>query len=61
MSRYNFQNTQKSFNKINSASKIPNIIKDLQSDCSIALVSDAGMPLIYDQVKYLLKSANKII
>ena len=55
MSRYNFQNILKSFNKINSASKIPNIINDLKSDYSIALVSDAGMPLICDPGEELVK------
>ena len=55
MSRYSFQNTLKSFNKINSASKIPNIVNDLKSDCSIALVSEAGMPLICDPGESLVK------
>ena len=55
MSRYNFQNTLKSFNKINSASKISNIVNDLKSDFSIALVSDAGMPLICDPGEVLVK------
>ena len=55
MSRYSFQNTLKSFNKINSANKIPKIINDLKSDYSIALVSDAGMPLICDPGEELVK------
>ena len=55
MSKYNFQNVLKSFNKINSASKIPKIINDLKSDYSIALVSDAGMPLICDPGEGLVK------
>ena len=55
MSKFNFHNTLISFNKINSASKIPNIINDLKSDYSIALVSDAGMPLICDPGEELVK------
>ena len=59
MSRYSFQNTLKSFNKINSANKIPKIIDDLKSDYSIALVSDAGMPLICDPGEELVKTCKK--
>ena len=46
MHRYQFSNNLLSFNKHNSLSKIPRIIKDLKSGKSVALVSDAGMPII---------------
>ena len=37
-----------SFHKHNSKAKIPEVLDKLQSGCSIALISDAGMPLIND-------------
>ena len=46
MNKYEINNRLISFNKHNSISKIPIIIKDLKEGKSIALVSDAGMPSI---------------
>ncbi len=48
MNKFNITNNLISFNKHNSFSKIPRIIKDLKQSKSIALVSDAGMPGICD-------------
>jgi len=48
MSKFNISNKLISFNKINSSTKIPKIIKDLKEGKSIAIVSDAGMPGICD-------------
>ena len=48
MNKFNITNKLISFNKHNSFSKIPRIIKDLKESKSIALVSDAGMPGICD-------------
>jgi len=48
MNKFNISNKLISFNKHNSAIKIPNIISDLKEGKSIALVSDAGMPGICD-------------
>ncbi len=48
MNKFNIQNTLISFNKHNSLTKIPGIIKDLKENKSIAIVSDAGMPGICD-------------
>ena len=48
MSKFNISNKLISFNKHNSAIKIPKIIKDLKEGKSIAIVSDAGMPGICD-------------
>jgi len=48
MSKFNISNKLISFNKHNSSTKIPKIIKDLKEGKSIALVSDAGMPAICD-------------
>ena len=48
MNKFNFSNKLISFNKLNSSSKIPNILNDLKEGKSIAIVSDAGMPGICD-------------
>ncbi len=48
MNKFNITNKLISFNKHNSLSKIPKIIKDLKENKSIAIVSDAGMPGICD-------------
>ena len=48
MSKFNISNKLISFNKHNSAIKIPKIVKDLKEGKSIAIVSDAGMPGICD-------------
>ena len=48
MNKFGFKNNLTSFNKHNSHIKIPNIINDLKSGKSVALVSDAGMPGICD-------------
>ena len=48
MSNFNISNKLISFNKHNSSSKIPNLVKDLKEGKSIAVVSDAGMPGICD-------------
>ena len=57
MSKYNFSNNLISFNKHNFFNKIPKIINDLDSEKSIALVSDAGMPSICDPGEELVKEA----
>jgi len=57
MSKFNFKNKLISFNKHNSFTKIPKIIKDLKEMKSIALVSDAGMPSICDPGEDLVKEA----
>ena len=57
MSKYEFSNTLISFNKHNYLKKIPIIIKSLQSEKSVALVSDAGMPSICDPGEELIKDA----
>ena len=57
MSKFEFKNNLTSFNKHNSAIKIPIIIKELNSGKSIALTSDAGMPSICDPGENLIKCA----
>ena len=57
MSKYKFSNNLISFNKHNSFNKIPKIINDLNSEKSIAVVSDAGMPGICDPGEELIKEA----
>ena len=48
MSKFKITNKLISFNKHNSSTKIPNLVKDLKEGKSIAIVSDAGMPGICD-------------
>ena len=56
MNKFNISNKLISFNKHNSAIKIPNIISDLKEGKSIALVSDAGLPGICDPGEDIAKS-----
>ena len=57
MSKYEFNNKLISFNKYNSQKKIPNLISNLKSGKSVAIVSDAGMPGICDPGEKLVKDA----
>ena len=57
MRKFDFNNNLLSFNKYNSYDKIPKLISDLKSGKSIALVSDAGMPVICDPGEDLVKNA----
>ena len=56
MNKFNITNKLISFNKHNSFSKIPQIIKYLKESKSIALVSDAGMPGICDPGENIAKA-----
>ena len=56
MNKFNISNKLISFNKHNSLTKIPNIVKDLKEGKSIAIVSDAGMPGICDPGEDITKS-----
>ena len=55
MNKYEFTNNLISFNQFNSSQKIPKIIDRLLSGNSVALVSDAGMPIIFDPGEDLIK------
>ena len=57
MSKFEFKNNLISFNKHNSNKKIPKLISDLNLGKSIALVSDAGMPVICDPGEDLISEA----
>ncbi len=57
LSKFKIQNELSSFNRHNSYSKMPKIIKYLKSGKSLALVSDAGMPLICDPGEDLVQNA----
>ncbi len=57
MNKFKITNTLISFNKHNSHNKIPQIIKNLNSGKSLALVSDAGMPSICDPGEDLVRAA----
>ena len=57
MIKYKFDNHLISFNKHNFQKKIPKLIDKLNSDNSVALVSDAGMPSICDPGEELVKEA----
>jgi len=56
MNKFNISNKLISFNKHNSSSKIPKIVKDLKEGKSIAIVSDAGLPGICDPGEDISKS-----
>jgi len=56
MNKFNISNKLISFNKHNSLSKIPNIVRDLKEGKSIAIVSDAGMPGICDPGEDIARS-----
>ncbi len=55
--KFGIQTSVFSFNKNNSFQKIPSIINDLKEGKSIALVSDAGLPVICDPGEDLVRSA----
>ena len=57
INKFKFSNNLISFNKINSYKKIPQIIKRLKGGESVALVSDAGMPIICDPGEDLVNIA----
>ena len=57
MSKFDFKNNLKSFNKNNSFKKIPSLISELKKGSSVALVSDAGMPGICDPGEDLIREA----
>ncbi|ABO18017.1 16S rRNA (cytidine(1402)-2'-O)-methyltransferase [Prochlorococcus marinus] len=57
LQKFDFKNNLISFNKHNYLSKIPKIINYLNASKSIALVSDAGMPLVCDPGEELVKDA----
>jgi len=57
MNKFEFKNKLISFNKDNSLRKIPQLIDNLASGKSIALVSDAGLPSICDPGEDLIKNA----
>ena len=57
LSKFKIQNQLSSFNRHNSNSKMSKIIKYLKSGKSLALVSDAGMPLICDPGEDLVQNA----
>ncbi len=57
MNKFEFKNKLISFNKDNSLRKIPQLIDNLASGKSIALVSDAGLPSICDPGENLIKNA----
>ena len=57
LTRYEISNNLISFNQNNSLKKIPKIINSLKELKPIALVSDAGMPMICDPGEELVKEA----
>ena len=57
MNKFNISNKLISFNKHNSSTKIPKIVKNLKEGKSIAIVSDAGMPGICDPGEDIIKGA----
>tara|TARA_Y100001933_G_C18951931_1_gene544172 strand:- start:70 stop:951 length:882 start_codon:yes stop_codon:yes gene_type:complete len=59
ISKFNLNNNLISFNQHNSLNKINKLIEYLESGKSIALVSDAGLPVISDPGEDLVKALRK--
>ena len=59
LNAFKIKNKLLSFNEYNSKSKTNYIVKKLKEGMSIALVSDAGMPLISDPGEYLVNEARQ--
>ncbi len=55
--KYNIKTKLTSYHKFSEKSKTPTLINNLKAGMDIALVSDAGTPLISDPGKYLLDAA----
>tara|TARA_B100001173_G_scaffold158431_1_gene137073 strand:- start:212 stop:1051 length:840 start_codon:yes stop_codon:yes gene_type:complete len=62
LSKYNINTKLTSYHKFSEKSKTLSLIENLKSGMNVALISDAGTPLISDPGKYLLDAAilNKI-
>tara|TARA_B100001287_G_scaffold71402_1_gene58970 strand:+ start:1261 stop:2136 length:876 start_codon:yes stop_codon:yes gene_type:complete len=56
---FDISNKLISFHKYNSINKVDFLINKLREDASIALVSDAGMPLISDPGEIIVKKAKE--
>ena len=56
---FNISNKLISFHKYNSINKVDFLINKLKENASIALVSDAGMPLISDPGEIIVKKAKE--
>ncbi len=56
LNAYNLKIPLKSYHKFNEASSVDQIIKDLKDGKEIALISDAGTPLISDPGSILIKA-----
>jgi len=59
LKNFEIQNSLVSFNEFNENSKLENIISDLRSGKNIALVSDAGTPLVSDPGFKLVREAQE--
>ena len=57
LNKYKISNNLTSFNQNNTLQKIPKIIDLLKKSNPVALVSDAGMPMICDPGEELVKEA----
>ena len=57
--KYGIKTQLKPFHKFNSKNSIPLILKKLQAGLSIALISDAGTPIISDPGSDLIKICNE--
>lgn len=59
LNAFNIKNKLISFNKYNTELKTEYILEKLREGCSIALVSDAGLPSICDPGEYLVKKVRE--
>lgn len=55
LSHYNIDTPRRSFHKFNEKQKENEVIRDLQQGKNIALISDAGTPIISDPGMYLIQ------
>ena len=59
LNHFNIKNKMVAYHKFNEKEKVDIIIKDLEEDKNIALVSDAGTPCISDPGYIIVKEARK--
>lgn len=59
LNHYNIKKPLHSYHQFNEASKLKNILQDLQSDKNIALISDSGTPGICDPGAILIRACRE--
>ena len=57
LAHHGIHNTLTTYDRVNAAEKVPILLGRLKKGTHIALVSDCGMPLVYDPGRLLIKAA----